>query len=128
MGRQQLPIWRDANRLLVEVETVVRSFSRYHKYSLGTDLRKQAMNLCRLISVALRDLHHRATSVERLILAIDDIKVLIQLGKEIKAYQNFSQFQRLVELAVSLGKQGGAWLRHLSGKNGQKSGLKHEFA
>jgi hypothetical protein len=44
-----LPIWRDANRLLVAIEQAVRRFPRYHKYTLGTDLRRQAMNVCRLI-------------------------------------------------------------------------------
>jgi len=40
---QHLPIWRDANRLLPVVEQAVRSFPRYHKYTLGSDLRNQAM-------------------------------------------------------------------------------------
>jgi hypothetical protein len=31
------------------VEQAVRSFPRYHKYSVGTDLRKQSMGLVRLI-------------------------------------------------------------------------------
>jgi len=44
-----LSIWRDANRLLVAIEQAVRRFTRYHKYTLGTDLRRQAMNVCRLI-------------------------------------------------------------------------------
>lgn len=37
----QLPIWRDANRLLIEIEQAVRKFPRYHKYALGSDLRRQ---------------------------------------------------------------------------------------
>ena len=56
-GRQnqstRLPIWRDANRLLVEVETVVLSFPRHHKYTVGSDLRLLAMRVCRLLSRAL---------------------------------------------------------------------------
>ena len=35
-----LPIWRDANRLLVIIEEAVRHFPRYHKYTLGTEDRK----------------------------------------------------------------------------------------
>lgn len=46
---KQLPIWRDANQLMVAIELAVRHFPRYHKYSLGTDLRRQAMTVCRLI-------------------------------------------------------------------------------
>jgi hypothetical protein len=41
--REHLPIWRDARRLLLEVEQAVRGFPRYHKYTVGTDLRRQAI-------------------------------------------------------------------------------------
>jgi len=34
---QDLPIWRDAMRLAVEMELAVRGFPRYHKYTLGDD-------------------------------------------------------------------------------------------
>ena len=36
--RKNFPIWRDAEKLLIEVELAVRNFPRYHKYSLGTEL------------------------------------------------------------------------------------------
>ena len=49
---RQTPLWRDSNRFLVEVETAVRAFPRYHKYTLGSDLRCQAMNVCRLVARA----------------------------------------------------------------------------
>jgi len=51
--QQTLPIWRDANRLLVAIEQAVMQFSRYHKYTLGSDLRKQAMGICRVLVRAL---------------------------------------------------------------------------
>jgi hypothetical protein len=41
------PIYRDCRLLLVHTEEVVRRFSRYHKYTVGTDLRQQAMALMR---------------------------------------------------------------------------------
>lgn len=44
---QQLPLWRDSNRLLVAVENAVHGFPRYHKYALGADLRRQAMRMGR---------------------------------------------------------------------------------
>lgn len=47
--KQRLPIWRDANRLLLEIEQAVRGFPRYHKYAVGTDMRRQAMMICRLL-------------------------------------------------------------------------------
>ena len=43
-ANNRLPIWRDSSRLLIEIEQAVRQFSRYHKYTIGTDLWRQAMN------------------------------------------------------------------------------------
>ena len=40
---QQLPLWRDSQRLLLEVEQAVRGFTRYHKYSLGAELRQPVL-------------------------------------------------------------------------------------
>jgi len=94
-----LPIWRDANRLLVVIEEAVRRFPRYHKYTLGTDLRRQAMGICRLIVRAYNEKAHRSRHVRRLSLAVDDLKVLVQLGKEVRAFhqrveRQFQQWQR----------------------------------
>ena len=115
MNRQlkQMPLWRDANRLLLLIEDAVRQFPRYHKYTLGSDLRRQAMNICRLIARAVHDREGRAQHLKRLVFTIDDVKVLIQLGKELKAFQNFKSFQIAAELAVDLGRQSGGWQRRL---------------
>ncbi|MFY9329423.1 MAG: hypothetical protein WAO76_15615 [Georgfuchsia sp.] len=43
MSQPLPPIYRDIRRLLVMTEQLVRCFSRYHKYTVGTDLRTQAM-------------------------------------------------------------------------------------
>lgn len=40
---RQLPLWRDAQRFLLEVEWAVRAFPRYHTYTQGSDLRRQRM-------------------------------------------------------------------------------------
>ncbi len=36
---EHLPIYREAYDLTVHIEKVVQNFSRYHKYTLGADLR-----------------------------------------------------------------------------------------
>jgi hypothetical protein len=76
-----LPIWREANRLLLEVEVAVRNFPRYHKYSLGTELRHQAMEVCRLILRAADRLEVQLPRVQVLVEAVDDLKLQLQLAK-----------------------------------------------
>ncbi len=36
---ENLPIYKKLIELAVYVENVVRNFSRYHKYTIGTDMR-----------------------------------------------------------------------------------------
>ena len=109
----QFPIWRDANRLLLVIEQAVRRFPRYHKYTLGADLRRQAMDLCRRIHRALAASDNQADKVSAVIAAVDDLKLSVQLGKELAAFRNFQEFQTIVELAVSVGRQGGGWRKRL---------------
>jgi hypothetical protein len=111
---QHLPLWRDATALLLAIEQAVGHFPRYHKYALGADLRRQAMGVCRLVVRAYNDKPHQARQVERLTLAVDDLKVLIQLGKELEAFRRFDEFEAIARLAVAVGRQSGGWRRRLA--------------
>lgn len=46
---EHLPIYKRAYDLCLWVEQVVRGFSRYHKYTLGTDLRAAARRALLLV-------------------------------------------------------------------------------
>lgn len=48
------PIVKIAERLMLEVERAVRAFPRYHKYSLGQELRQQCRDVLRLCYRAWR--------------------------------------------------------------------------
>jgi hypothetical protein len=108
---RQLPLWHDATRFLTETELAVRSFPRYHKYTLGSDLRRQAMNICRLVARAAQAgaLAEREPLIAQLVWQVEDVKMSVQLAKEVEAFASFAQFQRLAEQAVALGKQSGGW-------------------
>lgn len=105
------PIVRTANRLLVVTEEVVRRFSRYHKYTVGTDMRRQAMQLSRLANRAWRDKTNQVEHVGRLVWACDEFKLTLQLVKTIKTFANFAQFEQCVELAGQLDTAGGRFFR-----------------
>ena len=114
-----LPIWRDATRLLLAIEQAVRLFPRYHKYTLGTELRRQAMRVCRLIMRAADQRADQAQWLQQLVTAVDDLKLAVQLAKELEAFKSFKEFQAIAELAVAVGKQSGGWRKRLAGANGQ---------
>lgn len=48
----QTLLWRDSSRFLGGLETAVRAFPRYHRYTLGGDLRRQLMHVCHFIACA----------------------------------------------------------------------------
>ena len=66
------PIYRDSRRLLVHTETMVRHFARYHKYTVGTDLRRQAMHIMRGVHRACFDREQVAEHLRHLVWLIDD--------------------------------------------------------
>jgi len=109
MKFKRVPIWRDAMRLLIEVETVVKHFPRYHKYTLGTEIRQQAFKIVRLIQSAFLDKPNIKAYLGRLVFMVDDFKLQLFLAKELKVYQNFAEFERLAGLARSIGKQASGW-------------------
>jgi len=111
------PVYRDIKRLLVQVEEAVRRFPRYHKYTLGTDLRGQAMKLLRLVHKALRDKVHQLKHVQSLLWALDDFRLTLQLAKELAVFKSFAQFEALALLTGNIGKQCGGWYKALQGRS-----------
>jgi hypothetical protein len=78
-------------------------------------MRRQAMYVCRLLVRALEaEGDKRLYQVRQMRLAVDDLKIMIQLAKEIKAFKSFQLSQVVSELVVLTGKQGGAWCRQLT--------------
>ena len=45
--------------------------------------------------------------------SVEELKVVITLCKEIKAFKSFASFQTAAEAAVNLGRQSEGWLRSM---------------
>lgn len=97
-------IWTDALQLATAIEQAVRHFPRYHKYALGSDLRRQAAQICRLVAQAARFPERRLATLERLVLAVEDLKISIQLAKEVHAFARFAQFQQAFRFPLPAGE------------------------
>jgi len=105
------PIATVAMRLLLDIERAVRGFSRYDKSTLGVDLRKQAMTVVRVCHRAWRDRASQAYWIEQLVWEIDEVKLSLQLGSQLRAFASFRQFEALIRVAEELGRQAGGWKR-----------------
>ena len=116
--RKNFPIWRDAEKLLIEVELAVRNFPRYHKYSLGTELRQLAGKIIAGITHAINNKEIRQKMLSQLSFYIEELKIKIQLAKTLQAFASFSQFETIAKLAVSLGRQTKGWEKKITTRRG----------
>ena len=106
---ENLPIYKKAMELTVLMENTVRGFSRYHKYSIGSDMRQLARFIAALIIKANSE-KDKVRTLTALRDKCEEMKFVITLGKEIKVYKSFKQFQAAAELAVEVSRQSEGWL------------------
>jgi len=109
---EHLPIYKQALDVAVHFEKVVAGFSRYHKYTLGSELRNKSRDIVSLIvkANAAQDKHHQLVKVRE---ALDELLILVRIAKEAKAFKNFKSFQYAIEQVVSVCRQNEGWLRSL---------------
>jgi hypothetical protein len=113
---QPPPIIKAIERLLVDIEQAVRTFSRRYRYDLGGDLRKQAMRVFHLANKACRDRAQQERWVGELVWAVDDLKQYLQTCKLVGATRSFRQFEYLARQIETVGMQCGGWKRQLHPK------------
>jgi len=113
---EALPIYRAALDCAVAVDAAVMRFSKGHKYTLGARLRDTAADI--LLGVARANRREgRAQALEALCDRIEDLKLLLNLGKEVKAFSSFQGYAQVVNQVVGLAKQAEAWRRSVVSKD-----------
>ncbi len=109
MHNMVLPIYKSSLELAVYMEQIVRGFEKYHKYTMGTDLRQKSKELLFCVN-AVNPSDNKVLALKKLRDVCEEMKVLLQLSKELKAFTSFKQFERSSLLAVSVCRQAQAWL------------------
>jgi CRISPR/Cas system CMR-associated protein Cmr1 (group 7 of RAMP superfamily) len=112
---EHLPIYRKAFDLAVFLENTVRGFSRYHKYTLGTDLRDLSREIVRLV-IRVNSEKEKLATLQEVRVAIEGLKVTARISKEVKAFNNFNTFKQVMAEAISLSKQCEGWIKSLRGR------------
>ena len=106
-----LQIYRDAIKLAVYLEDIVKSFDKYHKYTIGKDLRKKSKKLLFLIHrVSFEE--DKIKYLKRLVKKCEEMKMIISITKELKAFRSFNQFEHSSKLLVVICKQGQSWYNY----------------
>lgn len=114
-------IAKAAARVRAVLEESVHRFARKDRYSVGADLRNRAREVVRITLLAWREKHRRLLRVRELSIAIDGLKLDMQLAKDVSAFRSNAEFEMVGRLIVDLGKRCGGWLRELEreSQNGQ---------
>ena len=92
--------------------------SRYHKYTLGTELRNKSREIVGTIIQANSEQEKRE-KLKALRSELDELLVLIRLAKEVQAFKSFDAYRFTVEQVASVCRQNEGWLRSLEGKTGR---------
>lgn len=111
---EHLPIYKAALDMTVHVEKLVAAFSRYHQYTLGTELREAS----RAVLMQVLRANNAATAAERraqlavLRERIDALLLTLRVAKEVKAFKSFAGTLHAVEQVGSVARQNEGWFRH----------------
>ncbi|EDN68974.1 conserved hypothetical protein [Beggiatoa sp. PS] len=111
-----LPIYRTAFDLAVHIEKIVRHFSRYHKYSLGTELRENSRRILERI-IEANNSHNRESILLQLREDLEKLKVLARLCHESGGFSSTRSYLYVSEQIVNLAKQNEGWLRQSENRN-----------
>ena len=121
MSSENFPIFRKALELCVYMEEIVKSFDRYHRYTVGEDMRQMSKELLFIINrVGLTD--DKVETLTRLRDRCEDMKMMLLISKELKAFRSFKQFEHSSKLSVEVCRQSQAWLGSQSKSTARVSG------
>ena len=115
---EHLPIYKAALDLTVHFEKVVAGFSRYHKYTLGTELRDGSRGVLQQVLKANNAPGAAERKAELLVLRerIDALTLTLRVAKEVKAFKSFAGYLHAVEQVGSVARQNEGWFKHTQGK------------
>ncbi len=119
---QKFPIWRDAEDLVLAIEQAVRTAPRYHKYTLGTEMRQTAYRLLTAIGQAIQNVAARIDLLAQAHALSEVLKIKIQLAKKLNLYASFKQFEVIAALAYAVSKQCKGWQKRLQRPHQQEHG------
>jgi hypothetical protein len=117
---EHLPIYKKAFDLAAHMEKVVAGFSRYHKYTLGTELRNRSREIV-LVIIKANSSRDKTGHLMRLRNDLEELLLLIRLAKETKAFKSFNAFAYVAGEVASVSRQNEGWLKACISKRGPES-------
>jgi hypothetical protein len=113
---EHLSIFRSAYDLTVHIEKIVRNFSRYHKYTLGTDLRNKSRGILEKIMAANNARNDRLAHLLELRNELESFKILARLCHESGGFASTRSYLHLAERITDIARQNEGWIKKTKGK------------
>jgi hypothetical protein len=107
---EHLPIYEAAYELCLYFEQIVRNFSRYHKYTMGQELRDGARRVLKLI-VRANARTDKASALLEIREEVETLKVVLRLCHDAKGFPNFNSFENAIRLVTDIARQNEGWLK-----------------
>ena len=113
---EHLSIFQSAYDLTVHIEKIVRNFSRYHKYTLGTDLRNKSRGILEKIMAANNARNDRLAHLLELRNELESFKILARLCHESGGFASTRSYLHLAERITDIARQNEGWIKKTKGK------------
>ena len=107
---EHLKIYKSSYNLVKTIENQVKYFSKYNKYTLGTELRNISRNILFKI-IQINNLNNKKEELKQLELEIEKLKILIRLCKELNAFSSFGAYEEIILKTIEIAKMTQGWLK-----------------
>ena len=107
---EHLPVYKAALDMAVYVEKIVANFSRYHKFTLGSELRVLSHRVVLLV-IKANNATDKKVRLSELLDALEEMKLLVHIAKEVKAFHSFNSFEVCVRHLDGVTRQSVGWLK-----------------
>ena len=94
----------------MHIEKIVRNFSRYHKYTLGTELRNNSRRILGKIVVA-NNTKDRVSCLLELRQELEGFKVLSRLCHDSGGFASTRSYLHVAERITGIARQNEGWIK-----------------
>jgi len=112
---ENLRVYKKTFELVSYFETIVRNFDRYHKHAIGLEFRSLSRSILVLIAKA-NEKERRKACLDEVIDKLEELKILVRVGKEVKAFRSFKSYEFATRLIIDISKQCEGWLKSQNAK------------
>ncbi|MGI6393995.1 MAG: four helix bundle protein [bacterium] len=117
----KMAVYRKAFEYMVYIEQSVRNFSRYNKYSIGSELRKRARSMTLQFALFNKKKSHEKIAVlSELQKSVEEAKIELTLSRELLTFKKYEAWYHGAQILEEIGRQVDLLKRYFEKKAGIK--------